>query len=437
MKGFSVEVQTNQYLTPEQLRSVNLYYAEGLPTNDTKILDHARIFRVLGTKHNKTGLYKFPLTLTQLSELPVPQIKELAKDIDNATDDFMWHEVTLPEGFIPKVQATQPKETATVIQDSFLDLNFKFKPKGFSNCKFALLNGHFKGGVRNHVMMALAATCKAQGYPKEIAYNMLKGAARLQAERTNTEAFPKKEIWNNVIEVVYGDHWKGAQYSCKTQPWLKEICDSLGHNKCKHSEEVRVLNVTDMSSEFEYFSKNIEKNTVKTGIQALDENIQLTVGMPVALLGAPSSGKSSMSLNILNNTSKAGISSVFFSMDMYGPLVFMKQIQKLEGLSPKQIHHIFKHEPKRASEIKEKLGQEYKNVRFSLKSGLTVADMRDIINEQQDATGEKVKLVLIDYLECISGPYSDPTANMAKIALELKDFATEMDVCGITLVQPP
>jgi replicative DNA helicase len=63
--------------------------------------------------------------------------------------------------------------------------------------------------------------------------------------------------------------------------------------------------------------------------------------------------------------------------------------------------------------------------------------MRDIINDYQDKSGDKVKLIMIDYLECISGPYSDATANSSKIAGELRDFATEMSVCGITLVQPP
>lgn len=437
MKGFSVEVLTDKTFTPSEFKNINMGMAEGLGTNDTKILDAARIFRITGTKHNKSGLYKFPLTLNQLSELPIEEIRNLAKDIDNAEDITINQVVLPPSVYAMKGSKEAAPAKAEVLVGNASELDFKFKPKGFSNCKFAILNGFFPAGSRNNSLMALGATCRAQGYPKEITYNMLKGAARLQGQRTDSEPFKKEEIWNNIVEVVYSHSWKGAQYSCKTQPWLAEICNSLGANRCKHESEHPIVEIGDMSEQFESYTNNIEKNTIKTGLAELDESIQLTIGMPVALLGAPSSGKTSLSLNILNNTSKAGINSVFFSMDMYGPLVYMKQIQKMVGLSPAEIHHIFKHDKRRANEIKEMLKEEYKNVRFSTKAGHTVQDMRDIVNDYQDKTGEKVRMVLVDYLECISGPYSDATANSNKIAGELRDFATEMGVCGITLVQPP
>lgn len=439
-KGFSVEVITDKRYTPRQVQAIAIKMAEGLPTFDTSMYNAARVFRIYGTKHFQTGLYKFPLTVNQLSELSPAVIKELAKDIENADyNPYNSRDAVKVPNSIDELKHAETKDRVTTTAIELPeDLDFTTKTKGFSNCKFAILNGFFPPGRRDESMMALAATCRALGYPKEITYNMCKGAARLQAQRYDSEPFSKKEIWNNVVGQVYGDHWKGAQYSCKTQPWLKGICDSLGTHKCKHEAgSDGFIEVSDMSAQFEDYSTNIEKNTIKTGLDRLDESIQLTVGMPVALLGAPSSGKTSLSLNILNNTSNMGISSVFFSMDMYGPLVYMKQIQKITGKSPNEIHYIFKHEKAKANEIKERVKQEYKNVRFSLKSGHTVQDMRDIVNEYQDRTGDKVKLILTDYLECISGPYSDPTANSSRIAGELRDFATEMAVCGVTLVQPP
>ena len=58
-------------------------------------------------------------------------------------------------------------------------------------------------------------------------------------------------------------------------------------------------------------------------------------------------------------------------------------------------------------------------------------------DDHEQKTGEKIKLVLIDYLECIASEYSDATASSHKIAGELRDFATETSRCVITLVQPP
>jgi DnaB-like helicase C terminal domain len=438
-KGFGVEVKTNRRYTPQEVQLVASKMAEGLSSFDTSMYNPARVFRIAGTKHYETGLYKFPLTVAQLSELPVVEIKLLAKDMDNTiVDNHNWETVVKIPDSINELTKTATKDRMTHTTIAFPeDLDFTTKTKGFSNCKYALLNGFFPPGSRDSSMMALAATCRALGYPKEITYSMCKGAARLQGQRYASEPFDKKEIWKNVIGQVYGDNWKGAQYSCKTQSWLKEICDSLGRHKCNHTISEGFVEVKDMFDEFEDYSNNIEKNTIKTGLTSLDEKIQLTVGMPVGLLGAPSSGKTSIALNILNNTSNMGISSVFFSMDMYGPLISMKQIQKITGMDVRQIHDLFRHDKRKAAEIKEKISQEYKNVRFSTKAGHTVQEMRDIVNDYQDKTGDKVKLILTDYLECISGPYSDATANSSKIAGELRDFATEMSICGITLLQPP
>lgn len=433
-KGYHVELVTQQRLNPDQFKSINLYFAKDLKTNDTQILEPARIFRVLGTKNTKSGLHKFPLNLDQLFEVPSEEIKKLAASIDNAST-LPYVVLDLPASLLNLSQKQEPIKKA--LPEYVEDIDFKFKPKGMPNCKFAILNGVFPSGVRNNALKALAATCRAQGYPKEVAYRMLKGAAELQARRYDAEPFSKDEIWNTIIQSTYSSHHQGGQYSCKNQEWLKSICDSLGTNKCKHEAEKSFLAIDQMEEEFRKYSVDIEKNTIKTGLKEIDEKAQLTIGMPVGLLGAPSAGKTSVSLSILNNTSLANVSSVFFSMDMYGPLVYMKQIQKHTGLSNKQIHEIFKHDKKKKEEIKALLNEQYKNVKFSLKAGHTVQDMREIISDHEQVTGDKVKLVLIDYLECIAGPYSDPTANLSKIAGELRDFATEMGVCNIVLVQPP
>jgi KaiC/GvpD/RAD55 family RecA-like ATPase len=437
-KGFSVELVTTSRFTPSEFKNINLTLAADLGTNDTKIYDAQRIFRVTGTKHNKTTCYKYPLTINQLSEIPVRTIREMAMDLSEVgrPKDVV---IELPEVIINMKKQEDNKLPTTVNVRKAVDLDFSSKPRGFTNCKFALLNGFFEEGERSDSLMALGATCKSLGFPKDITYGMLKGAARLQAARTESDEFPKKEIWNNIVEQIYGPHWKNAIYSCKNQPFLKSICNSLGANKCKgeHNTETGFVSTSEMENQFEHFSVNIEKNTIKTGIVKLDEAVSLTIGMPVALLGAPSSGKTSLAIDILNNTSKAGISSAFFSMDMYGPLVYMKQVQKHFGLNQRQIHDIFKHDKAKKDEIKAFIKEEYSRVKFSLKAGHSVQDMRLIVNDYEQKSGDKVKLIVIDYLECIAGPYTDATANTGKIAGELRDFATEMNTCIITLVQPP
>lgn len=149
------------------------------------------------------------------------------------------------------------------------------------------------------------------------------------------------------------------------------------------------------------------------------------------------SGKTSMILNILNNTSKSGVVSFFFSMDMYAPLVYQKQMQKHTGLTDKTIFKMMTEDSAVIAKAERELAQEYENVRFCFKSGLTVEDIRNVVMQHQQDTGERVKLIAIDYAECISGPFSDPFANSRIIAHKLKDLASQDGFCVLTLVQPP
>ena len=66
-KGFGVVVDTTETMTPGQFKNVTFELASDLSTFDTKVHDPQRIVRITGTKHNKSGLYKIPLTLLQLS----------------------------------------------------------------------------------------------------------------------------------------------------------------------------------------------------------------------------------------------------------------------------------------------------------------------------------------------------------------------------------
>jgi hypothetical protein len=433
-KGFAVEVVTQQTFNVKEFRNITSTLAEGLTTYDPVVSNASRIVRIEGTKHQQSGLYKRPLSLDQLSDTPINMIKEWASNLkDIPVGEGDWGEVNLPDAVI-KLKVDKKVEQKVQYQQT--DLDFKSKPKGFPNCKFAIMNGFFEEGSRSTCLTALAATCRASHYPKEIAYSICKGAARLQSTRTGSEAFPKEEIWNNIISQVYNPTWKGGQYSCKSDPVLKKVCDSLGEHRCKEDEDKIFVSLSDVSTKFEDFAVNIEKNTIKLGIPEIDDQVQLMTGSTAGLLGAPSSGKTSALLTFLNNASKNEIDSVLFSMDMAPNIVFLKLVQKHTGKQRHEVFEAYKHDKRQVNEWVELLKQEYKNVCFSFRTGNTTLEMKEAIMRHQDTTGRKVKLVGYDYLECIQGPYSDATANTAVIANQIKDIGNELDVLNMLLLQP-
>lgn len=427
MKGYIVELTLDRYITPKQFRDVVFNLAGEFKTFDRVVNDPNRIVRLLNTKHQKSGLYKIPLSASEISTKTSDDIKELARNQrTRATEHAM---VTLPETLFKPTLELVPIEIPT-------EVDFTKKAKGWSNCKWSLLNGNFKEGSRHYPVLAILATCKALNYPKETAYYMAKSASKLATTRNGGSEYPKEEIWSQV-EGVYSEHWQGGSFTCKDgkSPWLSEICNKLGLHKCKTDDEKIFSELGELSNIFNRFATDIEKNKILTGIKELDDNVTLCTSTLVGILGNPGAGKTTLALNILNNCSVNNIPSIFFSLDMGIPLVYLKLAQKHTGFSKDKIFDIFKNDKVETDRINKIIESNYGSIKFCFKSGMDVEAIRNSIISHQEKSGQKVKLLVVDYLECISGPYSDSTANTAIIANKLKDLANETETCILLLLQ--
>jgi len=426
-KGFHVVLYLgNTEVTPEQFKKATSQIAEGLTTFDAVVSDPARVIRLEYTKHPKTGLFKIPLHVSEVDEMEINAIKDLAKE-PREDFEFSAAPVSLPKDLF-KVEEKKKKEPIEVEEQTK-------PPKGWKEYKWAIAQGNFESGERHQALMILAATCRALGYDKEQTYYMCKTALKKQARRTGQDEFPKEELWTNIIEEsVFSDRWEGGQYSPKTNPWLKKYCERMGFDT-EEKEDPPCMDLDILTDQFTDYATNFEQNIIKTGITELDENVMFSTSTLNGLLGQPGSGKTTMAINFLLNTSQNGIPSIFLSLDMGAPIVYAKLVQKATGFSFKKSLELFRTEPVKAKKIAEEIKTQYKNVGFNFKSGLTVADIKNIIAKQTEATGHRPRLLVIDYLECLAGPYSDATANAALIANQLKDLANEEELSILLLLQ--
>jgi hypothetical protein len=432
-KGFHVEVKIDEHLTPTEHKAIAKQLANGLESFDTKVYDHARPFRALGSVNKKSGLYKISFSPPEFVAMSVEQIKEHAKKY--YPQKTVSGVSSLPDS-IKKLKKVAEEFKPTVKLMDTAELTMTNKPKFLTNCRFALQNGHFGAGQRNQALLVLAATYRNLGFEPEHTYRLLKGVVEKQTARTGQEKFDNTEIWVNIIKVVYSDGWKGGQYTCREKTgWLYEYCQSLGEHKCKHTEDECFIEIDDFASKFKNFAENIEQNTLKLGVDPVDKRVMITTSMLVGLLGAPSGGKTSLLLNFLEQSNKDNIDSVFFSMDMGLPLVYLRLIQKHFGLQKEKVFEMFLREPDKVAQIIQRIKEAYKLTKFSFKTGMTVEGMKNAVLDHQEKTGRKVKLIGIDYLECINGPFSDATANSGLIANQLKDMANDLDVCVMLLLQ--
>jgi replicative DNA helicase len=283
----------------------------------------------------------------------------------------------------------------------------------------------------------MCATYKNNGFPKTMAFEMLKDVAERQGKRTDTEPHSAKEIWNNIVNSVYSPHWVGGIYSDKTDPLLIEIAQSLN---LKPDLDTALNNMTigELKNKFVDYAKNITQNTVKFGIKEIDDNVFISTGMAVGILGAPGASKSTWAYNISENLSNNEQLVLFHQMDMFDAATYARLIGKHNNYSMKQCLEKILNGDIDESMTKsfEEVEKRFRNVIFDFRTGLTVEDIEQSLIDTEQKMGTKVKLLVVDYLEKIRGPYSDDTANSGFIAARLSDIAKKHNVCVLILLQP-
>lgn len=429
-KGYNIEVILNDYITPEKFGAIVDNIASDLKTFDVVIRDAQRVIRVPGTKHDKSKLYKIALSAEELINLTTEEIKEMAKTPRPIPTTTV--KVDLPEE-LKNVKPMEVKLDKVVSELTFdiSTIDLKSRPKGLDEARWLLSNGFFKTGERNSAMLCLAATYKNQNFPQEVTKGILDGVAELQSTRTGEDKFEEKEI-DLILNQVYGPNWKGGTFTTRDpNNWLAKYARKMRINV---SEENGPMTIDGIGDSFASFVKNIEKNTIKTGIDSLDKTMPITIGSNIGIVAAAGAGKTALALKILKYNSQAGIPTVFASLDMVKNRLFEKVLYNVTGLTREDLYDTFK--KGEGHKLVDMVKAQYGNVYFYDKSGATVNDIKNYVMEVEQKTGQKIKLVMLDYFERINSDLSDATASSSKVANEIQDMMNDLDVASITLCQP-
>lgn len=288
-KGFHLTLETDQSFTPNEMKAIAKNIAGDLETFDTKVYNSNRILRLPYTRHPDTKLYKTPISYEELN-LPLVQIKDIAKD---EYEVELPVTVKLPTSIINlKVEAKEVKEVAK-IETTKLDLSKR--PKNLSPWKYALSQGYFPSGQRNHAFDIMARTYHNLGYDKTQTYYLLKAMRDKQATLFGQDKFDKTELFNSILKYVFSDHNLGGTYSeDHFDDGLKDYLVGMGIPR-KHEadsfEKYHPKKIGDIGAKFEDFVMNYEKHLIKTGIKSIDDALPMTPGLNLGIIGAAGSGK--------------------------------------------------------------------------------------------------------------------------------------------------
>lgn len=441
-KGFQVEVNyKDTTFTPNEVRNVCLNLGEGLLTLDRQIYNASRILRLPLSKHDKSGLYKIPLDPTDLNNLSIEDIREEAKNAF-AVEDLVgaYDLVTAPTLGILILKKETPKieeKTLNSVVYDLKDIDWNSKPKFLTPEKYLLSLGFFGEGERSHALMILGSTFKALGYNETQTYHFLKATAEIQAERTGLDKIDKKDIHDKIIKQIYKDGWRGGQYAVNNDDLLQRLSLLVPPEIKNLNNQDEAISVKEGFAKFKEYAKNIDKNTIRTGVPALDKKIRLQTGRLYSILGCPGAGKTSMTTIFLNNTSKSGDHNIIFSYDMSGPDLILKLILRHTKYNDSQVYEMLEKDFDKAEKLFDKiLHENYANTTFVFKTGQTLADMKQTILDKEKQLGVSFRLVIVDYLELVQSRFSDPTQASMESIQGLRELAVGLNKAVIVLLQP-
>lgn len=448
-KGFHVEILLDKDISNEDLKPICITLANHLATFDTVIYDKTRKFRLRGSVHEKTGLYKIPLTIDEFYTLSIDEIKELAKKPREL--DFNPERVSYD-----LISSIKPvKQESVVVEDDFLSenikglssVNFKMCPPYEPKCVHAMLKGVMitGQGKRNEIFLSLVNYLRNQNKNKHQIIDELKTAAELNHELNPSEGkFTVEEIKTKVNWVFDNPRLSiipGASGISSKNDVIRQHCEAFGTvNQCKlhnkAAEAPKVVSISSVSNDFAQFAEDFEKNSVKTGLGIIDDNMKIVTNTTNLIIGAPGSGKTSLALDMMLKANANNFSTMFFSMDMYKNLVFLKIAQKLTDYSQDQILEFFKtRDNEKINEIRDLTDKYYGKSYFDFSKTLSLEDMGRRVQETSEQNNEQVKLVIVDYASRILGPYSDKHANATFNALKSVEIAETTNAAWIFLAQ--
>lgn len=445
-KGFGIEVVTDQEFTRQEFVNIVFGLAGDLKTFDTTINDEQRILRVPLSRHPKTGLYKIPLSIEDLQLMDIDSIKGAAAD----------NEYEIPEPSIQTMteslnvlKVTEYKRVAEKKEASPIELDFDTKsidwsqvPKWLSPERFVLQEGYFRGsetaavGQRNKAFLILAATYRNQGFSYDHTLGLLMATAERQAKRTGESPYTEEQMKREILAEVFSPNWKGGIYG-RDDELLTAIREHFGIEDGQ-SEDLNLVKIEDVGNKFKKFAENFHQNRIFTGIESLDKKLVLTTSMAVGILGAPSSGKTSILNNIVEHQSNKGIPTVYQSLDMGDNLLYLRLLQKYSRLPIEVIMESFQSgDP--SPELKEAYAnvlKNYTNVHFNFRSAMTVEAIDKDISTYIKETGRSPRVIAIDYLEKVRSEFSDPTMASGLVVSQLSDLAKKYEALVLVLLQP-
>jgi hypothetical protein len=404
-KGFHVIIKCpelsiveNRLDIEDVVKGVCSSLAVGLATFDDQMYNKTRIFRSPNTINIKSGLFKIPLTLSELSELSVDEIKELAKNKRRldltpvTTNDHSKEMIELIEQATKNTEAKKNNQSGKITRSEVLD---------------GILNG-FNEGKRNSGLVSIAGLLHRRNHDLEF----IRAICYIVNDRSNNP-IPTNEV-DNIITSI-------SRYS--VDPLFVE------------PEAIDIITLDDASKIWEDLRRRQRRGT--SGFSHLDATIPLFDPAQVMLIASRSGCfKTTIGMTISNNLAKSlNGYGLFASLEMppasiYGRAALISANKSSETpLTLDQVSDVLL----RDNELKGRVLEDWKNLLLIKKDTLSVEQIEQYFEIANTKYNGKINNMFIDYGGLISG--AEDYQSISNVARGIKKLAKRTNTRVILIVQ--
>lgn len=443
-KGFHLILNTKQKFSPIETATIcyNIAMEAGVPAEvfDTSVYNINRIFRVVNTKHQSSGLYKIPLLLEELQQMKEKDVKELAKEPRFEEVDYVEVEAEfVRNGYAKKIEVAKSvinnvtplrkgdaNFTPITVSDTH-GVDFSMCPPGHRRCIYSLEQGNFGAGERHSAIIRLAAYYRGQGYSRKHADNLISESFNHRKKMFPDSNDPDLEECARDIDQIYSKEWKGGTFTCKTDLYLQTKCDH-GNGPCFDDARVKIRNVLSIDQLSNNYIKQGEEALVdypKFGIDWIDERVRLRPKNISVLAGASGSGKTSIAIQLIDNMNKQKMFHVIFSLDMADSSLFEKLGAKYSGYTQTQIEKAFNvnsFDKEIVEEVCSILKEKLPYTLFDFTSSATMVYIEQTLMGLKQVY-ENLQLAIVDYAGRVLGEFENQYANSTHNANMANDVA--------------
>lgn len=469
-KGYHLYVKTDYNFDPKELKSLCKAIAKKAGVKiDTSIYNVNRIIRVVNTTHEKSGLHKIDILESDFRSMTSEEIMEYAKTTQEAftfTDTIPVSAVKtqLVKTSSKKKPKTQPYTNLFVppTRERKDSLNLDDYP-----CYKVLQEGDMQDGESNQGMLRLAQFYKNFGFTVDEARVKLIEAIRNRIEKyPHTNHIEDEKIDNEILSPVFS---QGYTYTCADEFLLDKCTGGTCKLHKPHIENNRRFGMkdfptppkptkgfssrlqgkkevglsdrgfesfSDTAKGFKTFAENIDKWRIETGIAEIDDYAKVIPNGLTIINARPGVGKTTLVLNMLQNSSKKGVKTIFYCADMEKDEFLQKAKSKALGISPDDVFELY-NDPKYSDMIAEsdrKIDDALSNVYPCYENRLTVDKIESDLQYFAEK-GEKIGGIFIDYVQKLEGCHD--YGKGAETMIKLKSIVSRYKVPIICLSQIP